>query len=351
MLVGMKTARPFLPSDRPDPLAVRDDAVRSLARAAIATGLGKLDTSARPGEHARRAAGARIATPISSCAPRCTGDAGQHPAARANLGRVPGRVDAGMRRGRAARPRHRAQFRRRRPDQRAGHRAPGGGLRRRGAAHPGGDGADLGRADASPYKLAVITTLSGEMMRVERRDARARGAGRGDRPGARRGLALDRRRRHRSPGRVAQRHRPARRRRHAPTSRKRWSTTCNCSRHAIAPVAGNGQIAWSDSPDAAVGLALRMPSRLDWPVLTSASLAPRTVIAVAVNALVSAVEGAPLIDASAQAEFHRDTAPAARRQRRHRRTPVGSLYQTDQVALRLRWPISWALRDPRAVPG
>jgi hypothetical protein len=29
--------------------------------------------------------------------------------------------------------------------------------------------------------------------------------------------------------------------------------------------------------------------------------------------------------------------------------PVASLYQSDSVALRLRWPISWILRDVRGV--
>src|SRR5262249_3010240 len=65
----------------------------------------------------------------------------------------------------------------------------------------------------------------------------------------------------------------------------------------VASVAGNGAITLVASPDAAVALRLRLPQTVQWPVLTSASLAARTVIAVAANAVVSAVEGAPLIDA------------------------------------------------------
>jgi hypothetical protein len=115
---------------------------------------------------------------------------------------------------------------------------------------------------------------------------------------------------------------------------------------AIAPVAGNGNIVLVASPDAAVALRLRLPQTVEWPVLTSAAVPARTVIAVAANAIVSAVEGTPQIDASQEASLHRDTAPAdivssggvvA--------TPVGTLYQTDSVGLRLRWPISWALRS------
>src|SRR5262249_40986725 len=113
---------------------------------------------------------------------------------------------------------------------------------------------------------------------------------------------------------------------------------------AVAAVAGNGNIVLIGSPGAAVALRLRLPQTVEWPVLTSASLSARTVIAVAANAIVSAIDGAPEITASTVAEFHRETAPqpivttagvVA--------TPVGSVYQTDEVALRLKWPISWAL--------
>src|SRR5262245_60152557 len=114
---------------------------------------------------------------------------------------------------------------------------------------------------------------------------------------------------------------------------------------AVAPVAGNGEIAIVAAPAQAVALRLRMPAELTWPVLTSASLAAGTVVAVATNAVVSAVEGSPQIDASRDASVHWDTVPDeivdiggvyAR--------PVASSFQTEAVALRLRWPISWALR-------
>jgi len=119
---------------------------------------------------------------------------------------------------------------------------------------------------------------------------------------------------------------------------------------AVAPVAGNGGVVIVASPDAAVALSLRLSERVSWPVLTSTSLAARTVIAVAANAVVSAVEGSPMIDSSTQSSVHRETVPAelvdvggtlAR--------PVASLFQMDEVALRLKWPISWALRTSGAV--
>jgi hypothetical protein len=114
---------------------------------------------------------------------------------------------------------------------------------------------------------------------------------------------------------------------------------------AVAGVAANGEICLIASPDAAVALRLRLPQSVEWPVLTSASLPARTVIAVAANAIVSAVEGSPQIDASGQVELHRNTVPLEIVDvGGTKAVPVGSLFQTDQVALRLRWDISWALR-------
>jgi len=75
-------------------------------------------------------------------------------------------------------------------------------------------------------------------------------------------------------------------------------------------------------------------------------LPARTVIMVATNAIVSAVDGAPVVDASTQSAFVRDTVPqeivtAAGTVA----TSVGSTFQTDETLLRLRWPIAWALRS------
>jgi Phage capsid family len=118
---------------------------------------------------------------------------------------------------------------------------------------------------------------------------------------------------------------------------------------AIAPVAGNNNIAIIASADAAVALQLRL-LREDWPILVSGSLAAKTVIMVALSALVSSVNGPPEIEATTQAAYVPDTAPTdivsspgvvA--------SSVVSVFQTDKVALKLRWPITWALRDSRGL--
>src|SRR5262249_35190254 len=118
---------------------------------------------------------------------------------------------------------------------------------------------------------------------------------------------------------------------------------------AIAPVAGNGNIVLVASPDAAVALHMRL-LRPEWPVLVSAQLPTRTVIMVAANAIVSAVDGAPMVDASSQTAFVRDTVPQEIVTAGGTpATSVGSVYQTDEVLLRLRWPISWGLRSSNAL--
>jgi Phage capsid family len=118
---------------------------------------------------------------------------------------------------------------------------------------------------------------------------------------------------------------------------------------AVAPVAGNNNIAIIASPDAAVALQLRL-LRDEWPILVSSALAARTVIMIALNALVSSVNGPPEIEATSQAAYVPDTAPTdivsspgvvA--------SSVISVFQTDRVALKLRWPITWALRDTRGL--
>jgi hypothetical protein len=118
---------------------------------------------------------------------------------------------------------------------------------------------------------------------------------------------------------------------------------------AIGPVSGNSNIAIIASVDAAVALRFRLV-REEWPILVSSSLPARTVIMVALAALVSSVNGPPQIEASSHAAYVPDTAP----------TDVvsspgvvassfTSVFQTDKTALKLRWPISWALRDARGL--
>jgi hypothetical protein len=116
---------------------------------------------------------------------------------------------------------------------------------------------------------------------------------------------------------------------------------------AVAPVAGNGGIAIVAAPAQAVQINLRTP-RAVYPVLTSTSLSVGTIIAIALPAIVSALDS-PQIDASRDALVHQESASPAVDLGGVSVTPLRSFYQTDSVGLRLRWPISWALRDPHGI--
>src|SRR5262249_31395000 len=78
---------------------------------------------------------------------------------------------------------------------------------------------------------------------------------------------------------------------------------------AIAPVAGNGNIVLVASVDAAVAWRFRLV-REDWPILVSGALAPKTIIMMVTNALVSSVSGPPQIEAAPQASYVPDSAPS-----------------------------------------
>jgi Phage capsid family len=109
----------------------------------------------------------------------------------------------------------------------------------------------------------------------------------------------------------------------------------------VAPVAGNSDIVIVAAPAQAVAIALRIPREVPYGLLTSTTVPDRTVIAVAANSLVSAVEGVPQVDAATSPELHMETAPGAI----GTSGVVASIYQSDKVALRLRWNLSFALRS------
>ena len=109
---------------------------------------------------------------------------------------------------------------------------------------------------------------------------------------------------------------------------------------AVAARAGNGNIAFVCSPEQAVRIVLEAEN-LAFPVLSTTALAKGTVICVALNALASALEP-PVVDAAKAVTITEDDAnPTA--------GPVRSVFQTDSIALRLQFPVTWAVRDTTAV--
>jgi hypothetical protein len=118
---------------------------------------------------------------------------------------------------------------------------------------------------------------------------------------------------------------------------------------AVAPYAGNGGIVFITSVRQSVPINIGLFRGLDYPLLTSTSLPAGTVIALALPALVSALGDAPQIDITKVASLHMDSAPQQIATGGTMPSPVTATFQSDKVGIRLRWPITWALRDPNGI--
>jgi hypothetical protein len=115
---------------------------------------------------------------------------------------------------------------------------------------------------------------------------------------------------------------------------------------SVAVVAGNGAIVLIAAPAQAVAIKLRTLDTFDYAVLTSSQLAAGTVIAVAVNSIVSASDAAPAIDTTRTASMQFSDSPSG--------DLIGggtviAAFQNDVVGLRLKWPLSWSVRDARGI--
>jgi Phage capsid family len=119
---------------------------------------------------------------------------------------------------------------------------------------------------------------------------------------------------------------------------------------AVSVVAGKSSIVFVMHPAQSVAVGLRTLGEFAYDVLPSNSVAPKTVVCIATNTLAVALEDQPVIDASKEGVMHMETGPSAIvGDTGVSASPVRSLFQTDSVGLKIRWPISWALRDIRGV--
>jgi hypothetical protein len=120
---------------------------------------------------------------------------------------------------------------------------------------------------------------------------------------------------------------------------------------AVSVVAGKSSIVFVMHPAQAVAVGLRSLGAFTYNVLPSNALAAGTVIALAVNALASAVGDAPALEHTTEGVVHEEDANAAAivTPAGTMAMPVRSYFQTDSIGLKLRWPVSWTLRDVRGV--
>jgi hypothetical protein len=122
---------------------------------------------------------------------------------------------------------------------------------------------------------------------------------------------------------------------------------------AVSMVAGNDPegVVYVMAAPQAVFARLRLVD-VDYPIFASAALAPGTVIAVASRAL-AFVSRDPRFETAKQSVVHMESAnplpigtPGAPPTVA---APATSLWQTDSIGIRFIWPLNYAMRDPRGV--
>jgi hypothetical protein len=115
---------------------------------------------------------------------------------------------------------------------------------------------------------------------------------------------------------------------------------------AIASVAGTGPYIIVGSPGRAVGLGLRFAGTTTATIFGSSAVG-NDLLAVAPAALVAALSPMPDVESATAATLVMDdTAPGLPGTTG---SPEKSVFQTSSVAIKVRWPITWALRNPAGV--
>jgi hypothetical protein len=105
----------------------------------------------------------------------------------------------------------------------------------------------------------------------------------------------------------------------------------------VARAAGN-EVVLVMAPEQAVAATLRS-DQLIFPVLASAALPVKTVIAVAAAGVGSAADAVPQISVGRENALIGDDVPGAG-------PATLSVFQTDGVAVRMTLPVTWTLRSP-----
>jgi hypothetical protein len=121
--------------------------------------------------------------------------------------------------------------------------------------------------------------------------------------------------------------------------------------NAIAAVAGNGPYALIASPGRSLMIRARFSQDVDDPTLPiyASNAVGGDLVAVAPEALVAALDPAPTVETAPAGELHMSDTPAAIVNGGAPAAPSRSLFQTESIAVKVRWPLSWALRDSRGV--
>ena len=116
--------------------------------------------------------------------------------------------------------------------------------------------------------------------------------------------------------------------------------------NAVGAVGGKGPYALVANAGriAAMMVRFHMQSSPNF-ILVPSSAVGNDIIAIAPKAIAAALDADPDVETASTATLVMDTAPVAA----GTAGPEREMFQTDCIALKVRWPVSWVLRDARAV--
>jgi hypothetical protein len=112
---------------------------------------------------------------------------------------------------------------------------------------------------------------------------------------------------------------------------------------SLAPVGGNGPYIIVAAPGRAAIMSSRAYGQEKNLIVLGSNAVINDVLAIAPGALVAALSPDPEVETARAATLVMDTAPGAAGTMGAEK----SMFQTDSIALKMRWPVTWALRDPR----
>jgi hypothetical protein len=119
--------------------------------------------------------------------------------------------------------------------------------------------------------------------------------------------------------------------------------------NAVSSVGGNGPFVLIASPGRAAAMIMRFVLEAGNVTMLGSTAVGNDMICVAPHALVAALDPAPEVESATAGELHMNDTPLPIVNGGAPAAPARSLFQTDSVALKMRWPMSWAVRDARAV--
>jgi hypothetical protein len=119
--------------------------------------------------------------------------------------------------------------------------------------------------------------------------------------------------------------------------------------NSVSAVAGNGPFVLIGSPGRVAAMQMRFVLQPGNIIALASTAVGNDLMCVAPEALVAALSPMPDVEAATAGELHMNDTPLPIVNGGAPAAPARSLFQTETIALKMKWPVTWALRDPRAV--